>query len=413
MMIVTMVGEFPGGDFNTPVLAKQLSRTEAQINNIKTHLARLQVDVKNVEGITKVVNNYHFQVRRLADSLHNSGRNKNADTGWLVNPIVSELNALLLHLREEYQPYFDTTQMLSDVHRESVGSRLNEKLDTIKESRLQNADPELVQIISNCIQPWKSFSYNNLDYAEQLLDGLEQLSESATTADLIARLVEYNLNCPLFVSWLVRRISGGVVGGAPLGEKKEYFYNQHKIIRAVYSNAGVALIAANKPVREEICNWILEQIEIAEREEKKAEAARVQCHSELAADHIEDGYHAEPVGDHPGDGRHADLVRRHAVPHPVLTGRDSASPGEEKLIYNMNLETLALYYRALHDSGMIKAGNKRELFRVMARNCRTNNTEEVSAESARNKSYEPGRGSVNMLIEHCHSMIRQLKDYLD
>jgi hypothetical protein len=372
--LVALVGRFPeetGNHFNKELQADWLARAKREIKNIKTFLLRLPQDVKNEKEMRVVIHHYQGEVRYMVDYLYGNSRKKKANTKRLLQPIITELKNLLLHLLEHYQVYFNKADKVSDVYREeTIVHLINNRFKTIK-GRLEKADPALVQLIGECMQPGKTFSYNDLDYAEKLLSGLEQLTEGAGTGELLLKLVELNFNCSSFISYLVKRISKGIPGEGSFQDKKDYLYKERKNIREVFSDAGVGMMPANEPVKENVCKWIEQEIESLEKREQRA--------NEIGNPGEDD----EPF---------AELAAGKKIP------------------IHLSVDQLAILVRAIWDVGVVGASLS-HLFRLLSKRCRTNNAEGFSAESARNKAYGPTRAAKEALVDFLHKLIKVILSY--
>ncbi len=309
-------------------------------------------------------------------------KNKDTDHHTILLAGYSGLEIQLLdslvYLQQHFTIYFDKEQQIPLVYRFKEQSKLGQQLKFLVE-QWQNSSvcPELQNIVTAPVQqfmdahPARSCSFQQLDYLRNLLSALSATGSVYTgepaNRNIIDILIRLNFNdaalLQYIMQYLYRHISNT---GMPHDQASQWaLYEKH--YGQVYTGTH-ALLPGSPSAKEALVSMIQQEIKYLNQQQNTLAAI---YGSQTAA---------------------------------------SASP-KSTVLTTLSVSQLAVLFRLLIDCRIIEHSNQAELFRMVAGAFKTTRAANISADSLSSKFYSPDTAAINIIKEHLHQMLTQLRKY--
>lgn len=293
----------------------------------------------------------------------------------ILEVLRNDLRDTLTYIENRYSKYFNLNERVPTCYLKLIQSDLQKATRRIKRY-LNNAvgKAELFDILE---APVKSLvrrraTFKELIYLKNLYSTSEDLisrgMQQYAEQDIYDFLVYMNFNSYGFITYYINMISVEVNALHDSLARVERLSYHLKRINQMHVKPGVALREKVVSVKEQVSNWISEELYFIEKKQRLLTI--------------------------------------------TPTFRDEAViVDEEKLHLSVSVEVLTLLARAAKDSKLILNQQMTSMFKSISRFCRTVHTENPSAHSMLKKSYVAERGSKDTAINLMHEMIKHLHRY--
>jgi hypothetical protein len=288
----------------------------------------------------------------------------NTSCGYFNNKIIKDhperlvsyeiirecLNSLLDFLSTRFHVYFD-------FHAEaniSYKQRTSELFDSRLQNIISRQKVEKIELLDIALKPVKEYleyystedvTYNAIIYLEALVKEIEKLINSNKNFEeqLKFALICLNFNSYRFFAYLTGQIKQDTVDIINHSGKVEVLSRYLKMINQIHEYPELVLYPKQKPIKEQISVWIIEEIEHLER------SLKLKHNSEIK------NFQSETT--------------------------------ELKLQTDMSVAQLAYLIRTMIEVGIIKNTNQRDVLKLISGMVKTKQTDTISPESLRTRFY--------------------------
>lgn len=289
-----------------------------------------------------------------------------------LKTIYIKLEKLQLFLENEYAKYLDLDRLIP--YRSFLKRRkaLTSKVETIRTYKT-TAELSFVFLEIICkqlnIKYKKGISYNQSNYNSEFISELFLLltNENEVVSDkiIVAFLVEMNYNSKVFFKFQTGKISEELSKISSERDKIDYLF---RIIKTYNQIIPIGRSSYNKKRishREQIVNWVEEKINYMSQS----------------------------------------FVRK----KPNLTLSTTLPENKTKILLNLSVAQVSYFFNLMHLVGIIKHKNQRDIFRFIAENFKTANTENISTISISSKYYNPESSTQEAVKSKVIEMLNILK----
>ena len=295
-----------------------------------------------------------------------------------VQPLEEAVLNDVWYLQQHFPVYFNKEQQVPLVYKLQVQMELKQQTQSlIAQWAAGSIDPELQSIALSPLhrfinaQPAEAYSFQQVEYLRGLQAALTAVSgsQSADLANLncIDTLISLNFNHPALMQYsmqyLYRQVS---LIALPQDQATQWALHEKRFGQA-YSGTQ-ALLPGSPSAKETLVSMIQQEIKYATRQQNALAAV----------------YGGQPAA--------------------------SAAP-KGTVLTTLSVSQLAVFIRLLFDCGIIEHGNQAELLRLMAGVLKTTRAASISADSLRNKFYDPDAAAINIIKEHLNQMLSRIRKY--
>jgi hypothetical protein len=367
--------EYPGFAITPDYLAACLAVSNLQKGIIRKVIISTTFSYKSEKHIRTYIQNYQAHITSLVNVI--SGyfniEKIQGDVEYLrtLELIRDDMDFLLKFLTTRYQNYFDFKANVTMTYKLQVSRSCHDILDNI----LTKASVENDKLLSIALKPVWNFliddpctlvSYQTLKYYDILLKEILSLVGSAKPFSklLKATLISLNFNSFWFLDYLTAEIKGELENNTSHCAMVEILSRNMKKYNQVHEYPDISLFPKQKPIKEQISTWIIEEIEHIERSQNST------------------------------------FNNAQSLPNPQFT--------DFKLQTDLSVAQLGYFIRVLFESGVIKNKNHREVIRFFAHQFKTKQTDIISWESLRSRYYNVEEGTKESIRELVIKILNQI-----
>jgi len=286
------------------------------------------------------------------------------------------LEALLNFIRKNYTKYFDQDGKMPETYRWAMAKEIKSNLNQIKkELNKMRVDVEFIKIISNPYEkylfPEIAISYREFSYLKELRGELLHSfgkKDKTNFSEMISNLLLHmNFNSKRFIKYFVTRIEVKAKSYDNIPDQIKYYSLKMKLLNQVPAKHGYIFTNQHLSIRDQVGSWISEELYYL----KTCQQLKYQSPSQ--------NYQQEHK--------------------------------ETKLHTSLSVAHLSLAVKLLIDARLITNTNLSEVIKMVARNFRTDNAEQISEDSLRNKSYSFETATVNRVKDEVIGLLNLMKRY--
>lgn len=260
------------------------------------------------------------------------------------------LNSLLDFLSTMFHVYFDFHAEANISHKQKIVELFASRVQNIT----TNLKVEKNELLDIALKPVKEYlenyskedvTYKSIIYLEALLKEMERLINSNKNFEELLKfvLICVNFNSYRFFAYLTGQIKQDTENIDSHSGKVEVLSRYLKTINQIQEYPDLVLYPKQKPIKEQISVWIIEEIEHMERSLKL---------------------------------KHSSEIKNFQSETPEL-----------KLQTDMSVAQLAYLIRIMIEVGIIKNTNQRDVLKLISGMFRTKQTDTISPESLRTRFY--------------------------
>jgi len=324
------------------------------------------------EVLVKLVDNlYHYLLRGDAESLFHYPALKNYTSGYTA--ILDITEQFLFFIVHHFKKYCNPDLKITDrAMVENIGpiKTILKKLKSVFNKH--SIEKTLNEIVCTPLEEYISgvqvISYRRIEFMSHYKEALNGiLDQPNLSADEIYKfLIRTNLNSVDFVHFFTKTLKANTRRIDGIASLDAYYSKQLKDINQIH-HVRVTAYDPNLPdIREQICDWLSEEIYYLERKQQ-------------FDNHL-----------------------------PVVKEQSTTSG---KVYTRLSVGNLSLAIKLLLDTGVIKNKNTTELMRMVARNFRTEKSEHISEDSLRNKVYNIESSAVNGMKDVIVGLLNEVRKY--
>ncbi len=339
----------------------------------------------NNEALQTWVNIYVAGCTSLANSIYLGKQRANEKDGldgqaWAgIEKLENALLGQLFWFREYFLSYYNDDQSVPLALAEKEREKIRLQLDEL-ESGLgaEKTDGELIAVIKNGLENGlKTLSgkltYRQFSYVETICGDIKStLLDSAkhNTLDAVTNvLIRHSFNDPAFIRYTIHHLKV-TISESPSLEDALVQWQQYKKEVQQIQTSELSLYPGTRGAKERIVTAINEEL-------------------------------------------HFLGVKRTAL--AAIYGNNGVNtPGVAKkdiVLTSLSVSQVAVLCRLFIDIGIVQHKNQTEFLKIIAGALQTTRATHISAESLRVKYYAPEPAAINIVKEHLHNMLNQLKKY--
>jgi hypothetical protein len=291
---------------------------------------------------------------------------------------LNVLQELMSFIQDEFRNYFNEDEKIPADRLLIIQHDLKPRLARIRKYLTKAGhDAALTELILETIiihcnnETCLALTYRKFSSIKSLMNALEKVNPNEIQAShypsLPALLVYLNFNATAFKNYMVKLIHAEINAGASLQEKIETISFHHKEISQLPVKSGMALSPSLPSVQLDLVTWLFNEMTHLEKKQTLGIIAPI---------HFKD----------PGD------------------------PDSEKGIYSvLTVEELALFMKALKETGVLKNKNMKQVCRRIAEDWHSKQKENISWQYLYNSMSTVEVGTVNSLDSKLMDMVNWLR----
>lgn len=342
-------------DFSETGLKALLDSAWIDIESIKKHLVAVLFDHRKQSEVESSVLNYQSLIIRLQNDLfsyhHDSGENKN-----LINFYRSLSDLLvdaLTYIETYFSKYFDVDEVIPQSYYLLNSKDFEQQLSKLRiEFEDKLADLELIAIITSHLtirlhgQDKKTITFRDLIFRKELVGELVAIGPGRSSYKTVEEVLLYmNYNHIEFFKHVIDKLQEKYNKLETLDAKLELLKYQRKLFRQMYIKPNFALFSQFPSIKDQVLNWVEEEITFVESQIKPIEEV------------------------------------------PVKKEIEPVSPS--KISVALSVAQLAFLIRVLTLGKIITNSNQSDVIRIFASHFKTYKTEDISHGSLYGKYFKP------------------------
>jgi len=255
---------------NLSTLARNIIQ---EVENIRQELVRSVFATCSLVEVEFLIQNHQALLIRLLDEVYASKAVSpgNDDSEEIHNSIIDALSGLLFFIEKYFSRYFNIDDKVPLAYYSINKQEFGQQYDRLKNA-LQEKDvsAELVNILllkfnaTNTNQERESATYRRFIYLKELLNEIVLIQNNPKETDLdfaIEKLLIYlNYNDPAFITYVIANISNTLNSLQNIEDKTLALKFKKKQTSQINSRPGVGLYLELMPAKEQIENWIDEEV---------------------------------------------------------------------------------------------------------------------------------------------------------
>jgi hypothetical protein len=325
------------------------------IESIKKHLVVILFNHQKQSEVESLVQNYQSLIIKLLNDLfsyqNNSGQNKNLNS--LYRLLCDLLVNVLTYIETYFSKYFDLDQGIPHIYYLLNNKEFQQQLNKLKiKFKDRSADLKLTAIITSHFtirgqgQDKKTITFRDLIYRKELVGELVAIGSSKSSYKTVEEVLQYmNYNHIEFFKLFIDKLQEEYNKLETLDAKLEILKYQGKLFRQMYVKPNVALFSQFPSIKDQVLNWIEEEIIFMEGQIKQLE--QVPLKKEI-----------EPLS-------------------------------SSKISVALSVAQLAFLIRVLTLGKIITNSNQSDVIRIFATSFKTFKTEDISYGSLYGKYFKP------------------------
>ena len=372
---------YKGKPFTENELPDWSENITKEIKNVTTYLRHRAYNITNERSFEILIHQYQGVIIDLLDKVY--AYEKEADSLVLCaayHMIGEQLSGLLSFITKTFSLYFNNNEKVPKIYLHLSKEELKATLIELEIKLIgKPIDDNIIKIglapIRNFIKySSKEISYAKLLYIKELCKQLVDFSLATpnprieANKELSELLVYMNLNSSEFINYLVHTIINAINSLDEQALKIEKLTFYLKDFKQIQEKPGVAFNSAALTVKEQVTEWIKEEIVYYETKSRLVSVM------------------------------------------PALKN-DESILDSEKLIVSVSVEVLAILARAGKDSKFILNKHMTEMYNSISKFCRTVKAESPTGNSLRKKGYVAARSNKAIAIDILHEMIKHIHKY--
>lgn len=322
---------------------------------VERSIAVIREEVLNCDSeirITRYIQQHQYGVIKMMDNSESYlGQSKLKGNGLATEyeKGLASLGQILTFIQSNYLVYVDKNFKIADSTRHSFSSEIR-LLIKQTESRFQEyvVDEELAAFILQpfyyFLEPTNEINQSDLDYVLIFKKEIHRFlgSRPITDNSMLTLLINLNFNDPAFVFYYVGKMKERVLEQNPHAQL-DYYSMQLKNLNQFPKRQGQAFDSNIPSVHDQLRTWLVEEINFLEKNIQLLPA--------------------------------------------ISETRTDPEPDVEKLTTALSVAGLSFGIKLLLDAGIIIKSNTSEVMRLVSKSFRTENVDDISEDSLRNKVY--------------------------
>ena len=333
----------------------------------------------NNEALQTWVNIYVAGCTSLLNSIHLAKENSDGQ-GWVgIEKLERALLNQLSWFREYFLSYYNDDQSIPIALAEKEVRKIYCELAELETKFLEEkCDPELVAAVKKGAEnglntPSGKSTYRQLSYFATICRDIKTaLTDSAkhNRLDAVTNiLIRHSFNDPAFIRYTIRHLQVMVLESPSLDDAFVQWQEYKKEVQQIQTSE-LCLYPGTRGAKERIVTGINEELHFLQA--KRTALAAIYGHN--------------------------------AVSTPTNAKKDTA-------LTSLSVSQVAVLCRLFIDTGIVQHKNQTEFLKIIAGALQTTRAASISAESLRVKYYAPEPAAINIVKEHLHQMLNQLKKY--
>ena len=372
---------YKGKSFSEHQLPEWSESITKEVKNVTTYLHRRACNINNERSFEILIHQYQIVIIDLMDKVY--FYEEEADKLVLClgyHIILERLKELYSFIIKTFSLYFNINERIPELYLQLTKKDMKEMLPEVQ-TRLKEK-PINESIIKVSMGPLNTFikskskeiNYRNLLYLKGLCKQLDEFSKSSLNPrmdadkEMMELLVYMNVNSSEFTNYLFHTICTAINLLDEQALKIEKLTYYLKDFRQMQEKPGLALNIHLASVKEQVTIWINEEISYIETKNRLLGVL------------------------------------------PALKNDPNIS-NSDKLLISVSVDVLALLARAGKDSKFILNKHMTEMFKNLAKFCRTVKVESPAVNSMLKKSYVAERSNKTIAIDILHEMIKHIHKY--
>jgi len=312
-----------------------------------------------------------------------SNGDQDNDTTFLsgYNELATQLLDSLVYLQQHFTVYFDKEQQLPLAYRLQEQKSLEQQLHFITAQwQKTSICPQLQSIVLTPVQhfinaqPIQACSFQQLDYLRNLLTALSATGSLYTgesaNRNIIDLLIGLNFNDAALLQYIMQYLYRHINNtGMPHDQAAQWALYEKHFAQLYTAYSGTQALHQGSPSAKEALIGMIQQ-EIKYLNQQQNSLAAIYGSQATAA----------------------------------------AAP-KSTVLTTLSVSQLAVLFRLFIDCKIIEHSNQSELFRMVAGAFKTTRAARISADSLSSKFYSPDTAAINIIKEHLHQMLTQLRKY--
>ena len=283
---------------------------------------------------------------------------------------------LLSFIETQFSKYFDQDAKIAETHRWMLMPEIKSSLKYLQIEFKKNEVPDdlikiALQLFEDYSLPNSIVTYNELKFILDLQQELSYLAKRKDknnfTEQICSLLLRFNFNSIRFFNYYIEQILEKSKLYDHSHDLIEYYSKEMKFINQVIAKPGTAYKPYIHSIREQIGGWISEELYFLEKKQQLL------------------------------------------LKFPIQTAEKTDS--EPKVHTSLSVAHLSLAVKLLVDSKVITNKNSTEIFKLVARNFKTDKRDHISEDSLRNKSYEFEPATVDRMKDVIKGMMSLVMRY--
>lgn len=244
---------------------------------IRMHIMDEVFNAHEEKTLELLIEKYQSVFIRLMDQIHKYGQaNKKQDEyNALSKALYDRLNELLCFLQMHYTKYFNRFQKVPIIKMEHIKKEIKLKLDPIA-AALQGTilNEKLIRLI---IQPLEKFilsdtiTYEESQYMKAIANEFLTIDTTVQQEDIVINikklLTSINFNSPDLTAYFINELDTLISDEESVQEKLRILKYQLKEIKQVIVRQDYALNINHPSLKDQILNWLNEEISFYQTEQ--------------------------------------------------------------------------------------------------------------------------------------------------
>ncbi len=347
-------------------IKKCVADVYSQCERIKSQFTISSLTLENEKQVSYYLRQHQYGIIKLMDKLQAYTLKGKAENIYKYPALKSfheafknlllELNKVVTFISYNFTQHFDYKYKIPDYSISQLEPKIKQ---TVKETRLtqemRSVDQGLIEFM---LMPFNQFllkenplNQADLDYLFLFEKEVRKLISKKEICEFEVQelCIRLNLNDPAFTFYYIQKIKEqdthiGIKG------RIEFYYLQLKIINQIYRKPGIAYDATLPGIHDQLGTWLAEEIYFLEKKQQ--------------------------------------------LEYSFPVSANDQNTKSEKVQTVLSVPQLSLAVKLLLDTGVIKSKHTSEVLRMVSKNFRTENSDQISEDSLRNKVYNIEPGSI-------------------
>lgn len=328
------------------------------------------------------IKNYQSALTNLLDRLYQHQQQITSPTSShsdFYESFYQNILYILSFIEERFSKYFDKDEKVPDVYLSLIRQEIKGKLDILKEIVLSpEVDPGIFKKIFDTLLSFiekrqeRAVTYKDVMYLKELIKELQDIRSWSIESNLYSGfdqlLIYLNYNDKEYINYMVNRFAHEISTHEDLNDKIDWLLLYSKTLNQLQIKPDCALHLRHPSVKVQLSNWLSEELYYIE---KKLGLLKI----------------------------------------PLPTGIKEPSVNESKVLCNLSVDQLGIFFRAAADIQVISTPSQRALFEKITPYLSTPYKKTISADSMRSKSYTPEKKDLETVKDILMQLYKKLTQY--